>query len=220
MGSWLTGLFDKLRTSFWLVPSLMFVGAIALALLTLWLDRDYGDSIPADAWWLFGGEAEGARQVLSTIASSMMTVGGVVFSITILTLTLATGQFGSRLLQSFMRDTGNQVVLGSFIATFIFCVIVLRSVRTDAVPHLSLSVAMLLVFASVAVLIFFIHHVATKIQAEAVVATVHRELVDTLGRTLPENPPDEPGDNLPPEFDRLAQPVPAPDSGYLQVVEH
>lgn len=220
MTAWLTAFLDKLRASFWLVPSLMFLAALVLALLLPWVDGRYGDEISNSAGWVFGGEAEGARAMLSTIAGSMMTVGGVVFSITILTLTLATGQFGSRLLQSFMRDTGTHVVLGIFVATFVYSVVVLRSVRDDFVPHLSVSIALLLVFASVALLIYFIHHVATKIQAESVVATVHRELLETVGRMLTEHPNEAPRLALPDRFDRDAQSIHAPQSGYLQVVEH
>ncbi|MCA1797984.1 MAG: DUF2254 domain-containing protein [Xanthomonadaceae bacterium] len=220
MNSWLEGIVDKLRASFWPVPSLMFSVAVVLALWLPWVDRNFGDALVDNFGWLYGGEAEGARAMLSTIAGSMMTVTGVVFSITILTLVLASAQFGSRLLQSFMRDPGNQVVLGSFVSTFVYSIIVLRSVRDGFVPQLSVTVALLLVFASVAVLIYFIHHVATKIQAESVVATVHRELSDTICRLLSEHPCDDPQLALPDGFEQDARPVLAPSSGYLQVTAH
>ena len=89
--------------------------------------------------WLYTFGPEGARAILSAIASSMITVAGLTFSITMLTLQLASSQFGPRLLRNFMRDRGNQVVLGTFIATFVYCLLVLRTVRgteeASFVPH-------------------------------------------------------------------------------------
>ncbi len=113
----------------------------------------------ANVPWLNGGSPDGARSLLSTIAGSMISVAGVTFSITLATLSLASAQLGPRLLTNFMRDRGNQVVLGTFVAIFIYCLIVLRAIRsTDEslfVPHLSVTVAMFLSVISVAILIYF-----------------------------------------------------------------
>jgi uncharacterized membrane protein len=109
------------------------------------VDRSGPDWID-EVGWIYSGGPEGAREVLSTIASSMITVAGVVFSITIVALTLASQQFGPRLLYSFMRDRGNQFVLGTFIATFLYCLLALRTIYGDLedvemfVPHLSTTV--------------------------------------------------------------------------------
>jgi uncharacterized membrane protein len=120
---------ERIRSSYWFVPAGMSLMAVALSTLMLYLDRRYADRIPSDAWWLYGGGDEGARVVLSAIVTAMISVTSVVFSITIVALTLAAGQFGSRVLRNFMRDRGNQITLGTFIATFVYAMLVLRTVR-------------------------------------------------------------------------------------------
>ena len=153
----LLGLWERVRTSFWLVPALMALAAAALSYATVALDRRLGSEAMGTLGWVWSGGASGARSVLSTIAGSMATVAGVVFSVNIVALTLASSQFGPRLLRNFTRDLGNQLVLGTFIATFLYCLLVLRVVRsTDEgsfVPELSVTCAVLLAVAGVGVLI-------------------------------------------------------------------
>ena len=136
------------------------------------------------------GGADGARELLSAIAGSMITVAGVVFSITIVVLTLASSQFGQRLLRSFMRDRGNQIFLGTFIATFTYCLLVLRSIRGDGrgdfVPYISVTLGIILALLSVAVLIYFIHHLAVMIQAPTVIGIVADEFDQGIERLFPE----------------------------------
>ena len=152
--------------------------------------------------------------MLSTVAGSMMTITSVTFSITIVALQLASSQFGPRLLRNFMRDRGNQVALGTFIATFTYCLLVLRTVNgtegEQFVPHLSVTVGLLLALASLGMLIYFFHHAAASIQAENVIAEVSRELhqaidrlyPECLGQEPPEGPARERGRDLPAGFDR------------------
>lgn len=118
-----------LRSSLWFVPTLMLAAAVGLSFLTIFFDRAVQRSWLEEFESIYSGGPEGARAVLAAIAGSMIGVTGVVFSITIVTLTLASAQFGPRLLRNFMRDLGNQVVLGTFIATFVYCLLVLRVVR-------------------------------------------------------------------------------------------
>jgi uncharacterized membrane protein len=128
------------------------------------LDDHFRYEALREVGWIYTGGHEGARAVLSSIAGSIITVAGTTFSITIAVLSLASSQFGPRLLRNFMRDTGNQVVLGTFTSTFLYCLLVLRTVRGgdgDArVPHISVTVGVALAVLSVGVLIYFIHHVA------------------------------------------------------------
>jgi uncharacterized membrane protein len=172
---------QDVRSSWWFVPSLMAIGAIVLAFVTTRLDSMFGDTFES-GFGLYAGGAEGSRSVLETVAVSMITVAGVTFSIVIVVMTLASSQFGPRLLRTFMRDRGNQITLGTFIATFIFSVLVLRTVRgengngDEFVPHLSVTVAMLLTLASLAVFIYFIHHSARSIQVNQVIEAVGRDL--------------------------------------------
>jgi uncharacterized membrane protein len=172
---------DSIRTSYWFIPTLMAAGSVLLVWVTLRVDRAETEWVD-DLGWMYSGGPAGAREVLSTIASSMITVAGVVFSITIVALTLASQQFGPRLLYSFMRDRGNQFVLGTFIATFLYCLLALRTIYGDAedvelfVPHLTTTVGVGLAVLSLGVLIYFIHHVSIAIQAPHVVAAVMEEL--------------------------------------------
>lgn len=119
---------DEVRNGYWFVPLLMAAGAVALSFATLELDRRLTGRV-GDAGWVYSGSAEGARSVLQTIATSMIGLAGVVFSITTVTLTLAAKQFGPRVFRNFMRDTGTQFVLGTFTGTFLYCLLVLRQVH-------------------------------------------------------------------------------------------
>jgi uncharacterized membrane protein len=226
---------EKIRSSYWFVPAAMSLMAMALSTLMLYLDQRFANQSPADAWWLYGGGAEGARVVLATIATAMISVTSVVFSITIVALTLAAGQFGSRVLRNFMRDRGNQITLGTFIATFVYAMLVLRTVRggdeAGFVPSLTMSVGILLVFLSVGVLIYFIHHVANSIQAETVVGSIARETEEAIEQLFPvaigrEDPgKDRPeagkqgGACLPTVFDVDAKAVRALRADHLQVID-
>ena len=181
---------DYLRGTYWAVPSAMAAIAVGLSVGVIQLDRALAATLVERLSWVYTGGPEGARAVLSTIAASMITVAGVTFSITIVALTLASQQFGPRLLRNFLRDVGNQVVLGTFVSTFIYCLLVLRTVRgssgTEFVPHLAVTVGVALALLSVGVLIFFIHHVATSIQASQIIARVSEDLLRAIDRLFPE----------------------------------
>ena len=227
----LLNLWESLRTSFWFIPALMVFSAIGLSFVMVAIDRREELASYRVFGLLFTGGPEGARSILSTIAGSMITVAGVAFSITIVALTLASSQFGPRLLRNFMLDRGNQVVLGTFIATFIYCLLVLRSVHTIGeqvfVPSISVTFVIVLALANVGILIYFIHHVSTSIQADRAIATVYRELEGHMQRLFPE----ELGHELEksennrvrsePEEDGYHQTnhVAASQNGYLQAID-
>ena len=109
---------DDLRSSYWFIPAVMTVSAIILSFVSTAFDQMIGQDWVEGFGWVYANKPEGARAFLSTIAGSMIGVAGVTFSITIAAVVYATSQFGPRLLTNFMRDTGNQVTLGAFIATF------------------------------------------------------------------------------------------------------
>jgi uncharacterized membrane protein len=186
-------LVNAIRSSFWFVPAVMTASAALLSLGAIALDRTLVDGTSAlPGHWIYTGGPEGARQLLSTVAGSMVTVLGVVFSVTIVALQLASSQFGPRLLRQFLRDTGNQVALGSFAAIFTYCLLVLRSVRGDDsdsgafVPHFATTGGIALAVFGVGVLIYFIHHVAMSIQADVVVAMVSEDLRQAIDGVFPE----------------------------------
>jgi uncharacterized membrane protein len=220
------------RTTLWVVPSLMVLGAVALFIVTYAVDRAAADGSVNLPGWINADGADAARQVLIGIAAAVITVAGVVFSITILALTLASQQFGPRMLRNFIRDRGTQVTLGTFVATFVYAVVTLASVSSQGsvqfVPNLSVAVALALTLASVLVLIYFIHHVATSIQLTSVVATIARDFQATVDELIAEeaelsNGPGEAGMSLAELGLRMNHDgvtVAATHSGYLQAVGH
>lgn len=196
---------EQIRTSFWFIPSLMAFSAIILSYVMVQLDKSQILHVGLLDTVLYSGSAEGSRTVLSTIAGSMITVAGVVFSITIVALTMAASQFGSRLLRNFMGDRVNQIVLGAFIATFLYCLLVLQSIHYDGkeifVPRVATSLSLILVLADFGILIYFFHHVSVLLQAEKVIESVSRELSGTINRLFPE----EEVKNIPPRTDKISR---------------
>ncbi|MEW6267981.1 MAG: DUF2254 domain-containing protein [Thermodesulfobacteriota bacterium] len=225
MNTRLRKIWDTLRSSLWFVPAVMSVGAVALAIVMVAVDRMWGADAFAKLDVVYGGGADGAREVLSAIASSMITVAGVTFSITIVALTLAAQQYGPRLLGSFLRDTGNQVVLETFVATFLYCLLVLRTIRGgdggSFVPQLSVTVGVVLALGSLAILIYFIHHVSMSIQASYVIAAVGKDLAGAIDRLFPDRIGNEQRDERPPPDalpEEWAQ-VGVIGTGYVQAID-
>jgi uncharacterized membrane protein len=177
--------------------------------------------------WVYSGDLAGARTLLSTIAGSMISVTGVVFSITIVALTLASSQFGPRLLRNFMHSKVTQLVLGSLSATFVFCILVQTSISTRTVDftalNLSVTTAIAMTMVSLFLLVYFIHHVATSIQADRLIAVTFRELDDNIDRLFPHENYDE-SDSNPAQHETLiednADPVFSTQGGNLQAIDH
>jgi len=185
----LVAVWEDLRSSYWFVPATMALLAILLSFITIAIDRRVQYDWVREVGFIWSGGAEGARSLLSTVTGSVITVAGVVFSITLTALSLASQQLGPRLLRNFMRDTGNQIVLGTFVATFVYGVLVLRTVRggdTEFVPYVSVTIAILLTLASLAVLIYFFHHASLSIQAPLVIGAVAEDLHEAIDRLFPE----------------------------------
>lgn len=224
----LSKLWDSLHSSYWFIPTLMAASSIILAFAILTIDRTGGTP---NWWWIYTGGTDGARSLLSSVAGSMVSVVATAFSITIVALQLASSNFGPRLLRNFMQDTGNQIVLGTFIATFIYCLLVLRTIHGEGdgysffVPQLSVTVATVLAIASIGVLIYFIHHASTIIQAAHVITQVSGDLDKTIDRLFPEqigqNSAKKPWQvgEIPANFEEEASPVKATADGYLQAID-
>lgn len=189
MKTYLLNLWDYVRTSYWFVPSLFASGAVLLSFLLPWLDRAAIDAELSLPRWM-ETTSETARATLTALAGAMVAVTGTVFSITIVTLSLTSQQFGPRLLRRFMYDLPTQVTLGVFLSTGFYCLLILRVVEHQngvaTVPHLAVLAAVALAVCSMAMLIVFIHHVAVLIQAPNVVAAVARDLDAAIVRLFPE----------------------------------
>jgi uncharacterized membrane protein len=227
----LAKLWDSLHSSFWFVPTLMVVLAIALSFITVWIDQSQEANIIENIDWAYSLGPSGSRAILSAIAGSMVSVATTAFSITIVALQLASSQFGPRLLRNFMQDTGNQIVLGTFISTFVYSLMVLRTVngveKNVFVPHLAVSIGIALAIASVGVLIYFIHHSASSIQVDQVIKQVGYDLdvaIDRLfperiGRSASKQVQEESLPVIPADFERVACPIKTIASGYIQGID-
>jgi uncharacterized membrane protein/small-conductance mechanosensitive channel len=219
---------ETIRGSLWFWPVILSLGALLLARGTITLDRS-GWLDAQQIAWLFGSGTVGARTLLATVATAMISIAATVFSVTIVALSLAAGQMGSRLLRTFMRDRGTQASLGMFIATFAFCVTVLGVVDASSteqfVPRVSVTTALVLAFVSLAVLIYFIHYVAASIQAPTVIRIVGDELDAAIKRLFPKHDDAEAGSSAGtvanPLADSSGSPslVPTCSSGYLQLID-
>ncbi len=219
---------SQLSNNYWLVPTAMVTTAIGLSFLLPWIDHLTGNDRAVIPGWIYDGGPDGARAILSIIAGSMITVAALTFSITIVGLSTASQQFGPRLLRNFIKDRGYQVVLGTFLATFVYCLLVLRTVRSNSslqfVPYISLAVGILFAVAGVCVLVYFIHHAAFSIRAETIVASTGRELRAAIQRLYPQVKDSrlakpEPGRSLPEGFPSGAREVSAEASGYIQAID-
>src|SRR5580704_14704796 len=182
---------EALRTTLWFVPAVLVVLGTLFFFVTFKIDvAAYFHQIELPTW-LRSGNAESGREVLIAIAAAIITVVGVVFSITILALTLASQQFGPRMMRNFVRDVGNQMTLGVWVATFVYAVLTLGAIsgtqNSTFVPDISITVTEVLLVVDVAVLIFFIHHIAKSIQLPEVVASIAADLFKAIDVEFPAN---------------------------------
>lgn len=177
---------DRLWARFWMLPLWIVIGALILGFALPMLDKALSGVLP----FIFEGGPDGARAILTTIATAMISVTGLVFSITMVVLQLASSQFTPRVLGTFLSSRITQATLGVFTASFVFALTVLRSVRGEEtnsifVPQLSVSVAFLLVLASVGLFLAFIHHITSSIQVTNVIAAIGSHTLKLTDRLYP-----------------------------------
>src|SRR6202034_206837 len=184
---------EALRTTLWLAPAVLVTAFVILFIGTYLLDRAAYDGNLTLPSWLEQSSADAARELLNAIAAAVITVVGVVFSVTIVALTLASQQFGPRMLRNFIRDLGTQVSLGAFVATFVYDVLALGAITDHGahgafVPRLSITVALVLLLIDLVVLIYFIHHIAVTIQLPQVIAGISKDLGRAIELQFPQPP--------------------------------
>ncbi len=215
------------RDSLWFIPAVMTFCTAALAVALVEAERSGRVSVGDVNHWLWGGGAEGAQQMLSTIASGLITVTGVVFSVTTVALQLASSQFTPRVLRNFTSDRSNQVVLGVFISTFTYTLLVLRVVRSSApdqppfVPRLAILISLVMVLISIGFLIYYINHAARSMQIAYILQQVTRRSIEQVEQVFPHTL------GRPSEHDLTEFPFPETQgvavyprhAGYLQAVD-
>lgn len=220
---------NELEATFWFVPVLIISFSILLSICLVYLDSLI--TIPREGWSRFFlvNSSDSARSILSTISSAMMGVAGTVFSITLVVLTLASSQFGPRLIKNFMYVRLNQVVLGLYISTYLYCLIVLNSV-TDSnvytfIPSISILVAIIAAVINIILLIIFIHQIAISIQADKVVSDISEFISKQLETLFPEKMGEE--IEIEENVDTIAAVsgyqkqiyIKSPKNGYLQFID-
>lgn len=214
------------RASFWFLPTLIVLTAVILAFALIQLEEYTSESF-LDNWpRAFAASVDGSRSLLSTIATTTITVAGVVFSSTLVALSLASSQYSSRILRNFMADSGTQTALGVFLGIFAYCLIVLRTISAGEnafVPSYAVLAGLALGFLGIAVLIYFIHHIARSIQANHILAEVASETICAVETLYPEKMQGtEPATKAGLELqgtDRFWHPLPATKSGYIQSLD-
>lgn len=226
----LLSVWNNIKTSFWFVPILFIMVAVGGAMGTIALDSAFDLQPQGALQHILPSSVDSARSVLSTISGAMIGVAGTVFSITLVALTLASSQFGPRLLRNFMTDRTNQVVLGSYISTFVYSLMVLNAIEggegIEFVPKLSVLFAILAAVANIILLIIFIHHIAMSIQADKVISDVSSTLSSHVDRYFPEDITEE--DRAAEDIDvskvkegyKERSYITSPKDGYLQYVDY
>ena len=214
--NWLRASWDAIRTSIWLAPALMFLVGIALALAMLRLG-------PTGAEWLSVGSGEDARNLLSTLLGAVIGMASIVFSITVVSLSLAANTYGPRLIRTFRSSRSTQIVIGTFMMAIVYLLLVLRAIRGEAdpgqVPEAAVAFGSLLALISVLALLSFLHGVATLMVADEVVRRVRKEF-DSGIRKLPKAGEDSSVPSLPKDFEARAGAIPLPREGYVQSVDY
>jgi uncharacterized membrane protein len=216
----LAAVWEGIRTSLWFLPGLMILGAVLLAWLALQVELDVKTS--QFVWWINQGSAEEAGELLGALLTSLITMATLVISITMVVLTLAAGQLGPRLIRSFVADRRTQGVLGLFIATVVYILLIFRlldsELSADAVPHFAVTLASVLTFVCLLTLLLYVHHLSRSIVADTVVNRVGEDLDRAIGHNLHE------AGELPPLFAHGSDEPPglfaSRASGYVQAVDY
>jgi uncharacterized membrane protein len=182
---------QAVRTGFWFIPGVVVAASLGLAGLMIDVDGRVGFEALENWPRLFGAGSDGSRSMLSAVATSMITVAGVTFSITVLALAQTSAQYSPRLLRTFMADRSTQLVLGSFVGIFAYCIVVLRSITSsdtevEFIPRISVFTGGVLALVSIGFLVYFIHHISQSLQPANILASVAAETTAAVERLFPE----------------------------------
>jgi uncharacterized membrane protein len=221
---------DHLRGTYWFIPLLMTIAASILAYILVKVDMSIPNSNLQDKWYIIHLTAsDNARTLAATYAITALSVVGIVFSVTLVPLTIASSQFGPTLLRAFLRDIQTQLTMGAFSATIgynVFLILFLPSEVTDTtIPQISITVSLLFLLVSLGMLVYFFNHVGVSLQASSVVHVIGREL---LGYIEKEYPADSPYRDLEKEnADALRRKtllegkiIPSSRTGYIEAIDY
>jgi uncharacterized membrane protein len=212
-----------LRGQLWIIPLLLSALALALAFWLLTGGADLLADLDGGHWWLYSGDASTARGLLSSLLSGLMTMTSLIVSVTFVILTLAANQLGPRLISTFMADRQIQTVLGLFLGTILYVLVVLRSLDEtlgpEGVPHIAVTIGSVLTIVCLFALLFYVHKVARSIIADNIVAQVAEDLHSNIRDMLPDG-----ANAAEPSLPDLLQPragaVSLDRTGYIQVIDY
>lgn len=220
----------EIMATFWFLPVLILGFSIFLSIALVSLDTAV--TISHEGWIRFFlvNSSDSARSILSTISGAMIGVAGTVFSVVLVALTLASSQFGPRLIKNFMYVRLNQIVLGSYVATYLYCLLVLNAIRDNDgytfIPSISILVAILAAMLNIILLIIFIHQIAVSIQADRVISDISEFIEKQVETLFPEKIGKQTNDHEKIDAKKIISnynhviSVRPPKSGYLQYVDN
>ena len=214
------GLRYRFRESLFLLPALVMLGGVLLAIAVTAVDNVLGDE--AEVPLTLAMSSNAATWLVATVAGAMITTVGVVFSLTVVSLQLASGQFSPRVMRSFIRDRLSQGVIGLLVGTFFYCVLILPSINgepTASAPRISVTVAVILTVVTVVGIIAHLDHLARGLQVgnlARVISAEGRAVAKAVGQMPAGLHEVDPAD-LPPSDDAVA--VPACRSGWISQVD-
>lgn len=223
----LKNIWERLLGSYWFIPTSFVLLGILLAPLLLAIDQRLDRETVRDISFAFTGDDDAARAIMTSIAGAVLGVAGTTFSITIAVLSMASSQFGPRLLRNFLTDTSNQLVLGAFIGTFSYSLLVLKSIHkfdvSFGVPQLAVTFAIIMAIICALLLVYFIQHMVHAIQASHVIQGASNDAIDNINYWYSEtcdiqHQRDATSEDIDDYLTWSAAPIYAPTSGYLQQI--
>lgn len=223
----LRNIWQKLLGSYWFIPISSIIAGILLAPVLLSIDERFDREMVRDISFAFTGDADAARAIMTSIAGAVLGVAGTTFSITIAVLSMASSQFGPRLLRNFLTDTSNQFVLGIFLGTFSYSLLVLKSIHKFdidfGVPQLAVTFAVFWAIICALLLVYFVQHMVHAIQASHVIQGASKEAIKNIHYWYSDHcdiqhQHDIKDNNVMQYLDWSATSIYAPVSGYLHQI--
>ncbi|TXD96634.1 DUF2254 domain-containing protein [Psychrobacter frigidicola] len=220
-------LWEELIGSYWFIPTACVLVGILLAPILVTIDEHFDRETVRKLSFAFTGDDQAARAIMTAIAGAVLGVAGTTFSITIAVLSMASSQFGPRLLRNFLTDTPNQFVLGAFIGTFSYSLLVLKSIHKYdvefGVPQLAVTFAIFMAIVCALLLVYFVQHMVHAIQASHVIQdachdalkNIHYRYKDTCDI---QHQRDVMHQDVESFLTWPATPIYAPSAGYLQQI--
>lgn len=223
----LKNLWQQLIGSYWFIPSACVLAGILLAPILVTIDEHFDRETVRELSFAFTGDDEAARAIMTTIAGAVLGVAGTTFSITIAVLSMASSQFGPRLLRNFLTDTPNQFVLGAFIGTFSYSLLVLKAIHkydvAFGVPQLAVTFGIIMAIICALLLVYFVQHMVHAIQASHVIEGASNEAIKNIhywykDRCDINHQRNVVHQDIEQFHTWSATPIYAPSSGYLQQI--